>query len=117
MTEFEYQPIKKIVIRQIIKDTYPDFVDSVVFANNIPARYCNGILFAFWATPRSEVIAKNEFEGIYVWELLEFTKCDKKPDKLKRKDGIIEMAVIDVSRKQLFVDLVKWLKTQPMWKD
>ena len=117
MTEFEYQPINKVIIRQIIKETYNDFVDSIVFANNIPPRYCNGILFVFWPAQRSETIAQKEYEGIYVWELMEFAKCEKKPDTMKRKDGIVEMVVIDVSKKPLFVDMVNWLKTQQIWND
>ncbi len=117
MTEFEYTPIKKIIIRQMIKEEYQDFVDSVVIPNNIPAKWCNGVLFAYWNSQRSEIIAKSEFDGTYVWELMEFTKCEKKPDTLKRKDGIVEIGVIDVSKKQLFIDLVKWLKKQPMWED
>ena len=97
-------------MRQIIQESFDDFVSKVVMPNNIYAKWCDGILFTYWPAPRSEVIANAESNGVYTWEIVIFTKSEKNPITLKKNQGMVELPVEDVSRKKLYREFVAWLK-------
>jgi hypothetical protein len=118
MTEFEYRPIKKIIIDQIVKKSYEDFIKDVVGVSTAPALWADGILFQFWNHPVSEFLVVRALQdGVRYWDVLIFTQCDKYIPMLKRTDQHGELPVRNMQDHMVFSEFAKWLKAQPIWSD
>lgn len=118
MIEFEYRPIKKIVISQMMESPLEIFIQHTVTPQTPSIIWCDGMLFQHF---RDDVIDKIVLdrinEGILYWSFLEYCYCEKKPVKLERKDFKCEVPVVEGSHNPIFKDLVEWIKTKDQLKE
>lgn len=120
MVEIEYKPVQKIIVHEIIKNTYDEFLDNFAIPQppNVPpamARWIDGVLFMFKGYPPSQEILQDNIQGTIHWELVNFTEKEnfETPLMNPRTNGTLE--VKDNSANTAVADFIRWLKRQSQW--
>ncbi len=116
VVEVEFSPIKKVIIHEIIKDDYKEFIDLFNQpGNRTDIRWVEGVLFHFESTPKTPDIVRDQINGIIHWDVLNFTKMEKFQNEIKHpKHGAI-LQILNNSTNTVTVEIIKWLKKQPLW--
>lgn len=117
MTDFEYKPYHKVTIKELVRHDLEDFKKFYIEAGTGFLRWCNGIIFSFNTIIESEFATNSRMRGEVYWGYVAFAKMENFEEIITKKKGHGEMGVADVSNDPLFVDFVKWLRTQPIWSD
>jgi len=120
MTEIEYQPIKKIAVHEIIKQSYDDFLHAKARpqAQGMPSvsvRWADGILFSAGAFPATPELVNEQVLGTVHWQNVEFTEMETYQKILTNQNTGGSVNVVDYSNNTSIMDFVRWLKNQPMW--
>ncbi len=80
------------------------------------AYWADGVLFASFAMTESEELAKKEIVGHTYLDKIVFSKYENFSKTIKSSTNL-EIAVINVHKSKIYQDLVKWLKSQPIWNE
>ena len=120
MVEIEYQPVKKIVVHEILKSDYNDFINQFVIPlqPNMPSldlRWVNGVLFFFQGFQDTPEIIHDRIQGIIHWEACNFTEMPKYQPMLTNTNTNASVKVTDNSHNTAVSDFIRWLKTQSQW--
>ena len=115
-----HNPIKELVIHQLVKTELDEFKKKLLTNGWHQARWVGGILLVHTAPPAIDRYEDYEVQGKIFWPYCEFAKCENIPENnvIKTKDtGAAELIVVDVSNNEIFVDFAKWLKAQSIWNN
>ncbi len=120
MVEIEYKPIEKIIVHEIIKNTYDEFLNNFAVPQppNAPppvARWIDGILFTFRGYPPSPELLRDNLQGTIHWEIVNFTEMENYSSPLMNPRTNTTLQVIDNSTNTAVSDFIRWLKRQPQW--
>jgi len=120
MVDIEYQPIKKIIVHEIIKNTLDEYlrmkaVPPVPNQPVIGSRWIDGILFDPVGYPNIPEIIRDNMEGIVHWNIVNFTDLPEYKPILNHPDTGAPLQVIDNSTNTAVSDFIRWLKTQSQW--
>jgi len=116
MTEFEYFPTQRIVVHDFMEYDLDEFIDLYV-AHDANIRWIEGVLFAFSGFEKTPEIINSEINGTYHFRSFSFVRVPTYPKSLTRKDSLVSVGVIENSKNKGMVDLIRWLKTLPIWKE
>ncbi|QUC65478.1 hypothetical protein NsoK4_04340 [Nitrosopumilus sp. K4] len=116
MTDFIHQPYKTIYVRDMIKMTLDDLLNMMSTLESGNAYWVDGVLFASFAMTDSEELAKKEIQGETYLDKIIFAKYEDYTKTIKSSTNL-EINILNVQKSQLYRDLIKWLKQQPIWKD
>jgi len=115
MVDFEFNPVKKIIIHEILKWSMEEFIARFVKPNS-PLQWVDGIVMqkSTYKTQTTTMI-DDELNGVVHWAMVEFAEmADYKPTLGNEIEG--EFAPItDVSNNNGFKDFARWLKNDPRW--
>ena len=64
----------------------------------------------------SEELAKKEMQNEMYLDKIVFTKYEKYTKTVKSSTNL-EIAAISMQKSKLYVDLIAWLKAQPVWDE
>jgi len=115
MVEFEFKPIEKVVVHEILKWTLDEFIARFVKPNS-KVQWVNGIVMIRSnyqsMTPK---MVDDESNGTVHWALVEFAEmAEFKPQLLNESNNSVA-SVNDVSNNNVFGDFARWLKDDPKW--
>ena len=116
MTDFIHHPYSKIYVRDMIKMSLDDLVNMMSTLESGNAYWVDGVLFASFTMVDSEELAKKEIQGETYLDKIIFAKYENYSKTVKSSTNI-EVNILNVQKSQLYVDLISWLKTQPIWNE
>jgi len=115
MTEFVHEPVKKVIVNDIIPETMENFLYTGKLYGAVSAIWVDGIILVLVTEPGTEIAANNRMDGIRIYEQIIFIKYPKYAKTVKN-GGTYELSLRNYSNFRRFRDLAKWIKTQPEWK-
>ena len=116
MTEFVHKPYDKIYVRDMIKLNLDDLIGMMSSLDAANAYWVDGVLFASFAMTESEELAKKEMQNEMYLDKIVFAKYEKFTKTVKSSTNL-EIGVLNMEKSQLYIDLIAWLKTQPVWNE
>lgn len=116
MTEFVHKPYSTIYVRDLIKMSLDDLLNMMSTLEAGNAYWVDGVVFASFAMTDSEELAKKEIQGETYLDKIVFAKYDKYTKTAKLSNNI-EINILNVEKSQLYRELAKWLKKQPIWTE
>jgi len=116
MTEFIHKPYDKIYVRDMIQLSLDDLIGMMSSLESANAYWADGVLFASFAMTESEELAKKEMNNEMFLDKVIFAKYENYSKTVKSSTNL-EIGVLNMQKSSLYTDLIKWLKTQPIWSD
>ena len=116
MTEFKLEPIKQVIIQDIIHQDIDVFLHQCYTVTEISARWVDGMIIVFRMLTAYDNAYKDLIAGIRHYESLTFVKYPNYVKSVKWNGGNFELMLVDYSNNPRFVELAKWIKSQPIWK-
>jgi len=115
MVEFEFKPIEKVVVHEILKWSMGEVVQRLVKPNS-KVQWADGIVFirSNYQTMTPQM-ADDAANGIVHWALIEFAEMPEMKPQLINENTSAVASVNDVSNNNVFGDLVRWLRNDPRW--
>jgi len=119
MTEFEYRPYTKIIINDILKSNFKDFVHAVAQKQIPPPTWADGILFSVTHAPVSGSLLEETIkEGKVYWVAVEFCKLEDFQASIVDGDTTQAIKVVNAQHNTILVEFAKWLKKEKrFWPD
>lgn len=121
MVDVAYQPIKKIIIHEILKQSLDDFVRMKAQSapngmSPMPVRWIDGIVFAFNGMPVTpEMINERVRDGTVHWDFVEFAEMPNYQKALFHPETNVPLPIVDNSNNTAVSDVIRWLKKQRQW--
>lgn len=116
LTEFEYQPWKRIVIHEIIKLPLEHFLSGASF--NVqqggvgrPLRWVNGLILEIVSFRETDDIIKEKLNGTIHYSAISYAILEKYQPEFK-VSGNIRIAVVNVSNNKTLAELASWIKNK-----
>jgi hypothetical protein len=116
MTEFVHKPYDKIFVRDIVKLSLDDLIGMMSSLESANAYWVDGVLFASFAMTESEELAKKEMQNEMYLDKIIFAKYEKHTKTIKSSTNL-EVCVLNMQKSKLYLDLISWIKTQPIWNE
>jgi len=115
LVEFEFKPIEKVIIHEILKWSLEEFIDRFVKPSSI-VQWADGVVMIRSVfKSQSPKMVEDEANGIAHWALVEFAEMKEfKPQLVNEKTNSMAR-VNDVSTNNVFKDFARWLKNDPGW--
>ena len=114
MTEFHHKPYERIFVRDLIKLSLDDLINMMSSLESANAYWIDGVLFASFAMTESEELAKKEMQDEMYLDKIIFAKYEKYTKTVKSSTNF-EVGVLNMEKSKLYMDLISWVKTQPIW--
>ena len=113
---FEYKPYSKIIINELLKYEFDDFVH---LAAGGKLHWSNGILFQVLPAPQTALtIEKQINEGIIYWSSVQFCKLGQYQEIIVDPKSNKPIRVIKGDVNNVFVGFAQWVKEQSQfWSD
>jgi len=120
IVDIEYKPAVKIVVHEIIRSEFQDFLNMFAIpqpsgAQRPNARWIDGILFIFKGFPPSPDALRDKIQGILHWEIVNFTEMKKYTPTVTNPKNNIIIDVLDNSNNTAVSDFIRWLKNKSQW--
>jgi len=120
MVDVEYQPTKKIIVHEIIKYTFDEFLNLKVRAPNpnLPLpniRWAGGVVFSAGAYPSTSELVNQQVQGTVHYANLEFAEMEEYQPILMNQSSGGSVPVVNYSNNTAVADLIRWLKDQSQW--
>ncbi len=116
MIEFIHKPYERIFVRDMIKLSLDDLIVMMSSLEAANAYWVDQVLFASFAMTESEELAKKEMQNEMYLDKIIFAKYEKYTKTVKSSTNL-EIGVLNMQKSKLYVDLIAWLKTQPVWNE
>ena len=116
MTEFVHKPYDKIYVRDMIKLSIDDLIGMMSSLESANGYWVDGVLFASFAMTESEELAKKEMQNEMYLDKIVFAKYENYTKTVKSSTNL-EIGVLNMQKSELYRDLIKWLKMQPVWDE
>jgi len=116
MTEIKLEPIKQIVIQELIHENFENLMHYYIACQASWAIWVDGIIIDVVRYDSDEEEFKKALDGIEVFKRITFVKFPKYTKMIKWDSvGMYEIPMINHSNSQKSSTLAKWIKTQPIW--
>jgi len=115
MVDFEYKPIQKIILHEVLKWSMDEFIARFVKPNS-SVQWADGIVMvrSSYKTSTPQMV-DDEVNGIVHWAAVEFAEMPDYKPKLGNEILGAFAQVNDVSNNNVFKDFSRWLKNDPRW--
>lgn len=118
MVKITYNPIKEIVINEIVAfDSIEEFektiLPNLIVGQPVMLRWVEGVLFGYSCFPPLETIIKDRIKGILYIDALSYTMMPKyQPTRTiePQEGGKYTYGISDVSKTANLVELAQWIK-------
>jgi len=116
MTEFKIEPIKQVIIHDLVHESLDNFLQQCATLRITFVRWVDGMIIYLSTSPSDEEAYRKSMKGIKYYDKVIFVKFPKYSEKVKWNGGNIEVALLNYNNFQRFRELAKWIKTQSAWK-
>ena len=116
MTEFKLEPIQQMIIHDLIHDDLENFLYLNYVGNVISAISVEGIIIGLEALVSHQISSEQSIKNIKHYEKIVFVKYPKYTKSVKWNGGSYELVLRNYENYPRFVELAKWIKSQPIWK-
>jgi len=116
MTQFKLEPIKRVIIHDLLHESLDNFLQQCAILGISSVRWVDGMIIYISTLRSNEEDYKKSIEGIKYYEKLIFIKFPKYSEKVKWNGGNFEVALLNYNNFPRFRELAKWIKAQPVWK-
>lgn len=116
MTEFKLEPVKQVIIQDIIHQDIDIFLHQCYTKTELRAKWVDGLIISLNVTSSYPDAYKDLIAGIRYYESLTFVKYPKYVKSVKWNGGNYELMLLDYSNNLRFRELAKWIKSQLIWK-
>jgi len=116
MTTFRVEPIKQVIIHDLIHEDIENFLHHCYADGGISKIWVDGIIVDYTTYFLSDELYKMSIKGIKHYEKLVFVKHPKYVKSVKWNGGNYELMLRNYNNHPRFRALAKWIKSQPAWK-
>ena len=117
MTEFKIEPIKQVIIHDLVHEDIENFLHHCYADSEISKIWVDGIIIDYTALlVVSQIAVEQSMKGIKYYEKLVFVKYPKYTKSVKWNGGNYELMLRNYNNNPRFKALAKWIKSQPVWK-
>jgi len=116
MTEFKLEPIKQVIIHDLVHESFDNFLQQCVTLGITSVEWVDGVMIYLSTSFSNEEVYRKSMKGIKYYEKLIFVKLPKYSEKVKWNGGNFEIALLNYNNFPRFRELAKWIKSQPAWK-
>ena len=115
MTEFRTEPVKEVIVNELIQEDIENFLHQSRIGGAISAMWVDGIIIALLTASLTESHAKKFLDGTRIYEKVIFVKYPKYTKSVKWNGGNYELALRNYKNNPRFVRFAKWIKSQSVW--
>lgn len=118
MVSIKYQPIKEIVVHELVKVNSVEEFLSMRTANiplggaANPARWVDGILYEASGYPPTPEVIKDQLQDILHLAAIEYTEMKEYKPFLQNKANNVILPIINMSHNLVTKEVGKWLRNQ-----
>ena len=116
MTEFKLDPIKLVIIRELIHESLDNFIHTSVATGGTVRYWIDGIIIDTDISRADEEPFKKSILGTEYYDRVVFVKYPEYTKKIRWDGGNYEIALVDCTNYVTMRELAKWIKSQPVWK-
>jgi len=116
MTEFKIEPIRQVIIHDLVHEDIENFLHHCYVDIDISKIWVDGIIIDYTGIGFSETLVKESMNGIKRYEKLVFVKYPKYAKSVKWNGANYELMLRNYNNNPRFKALAKWIKSQPAWK-
>ena len=117
LTLFTIKPVEEVLIADLIQDDLENFLYISRVSNASSAIWVEDMIIGLLPSPTTEKNVERYFEGIRIYEKVVFVKYPKYTKTVKWNGGNFELGLRNYKNFPRFVELAKWIKTQPVWNE
>ena len=116
LVEFRLEPIKQMVIQNLIQEDIENFLHQCYVNNTTSAFWVNGMIIRTDNyTGGFDEKFKKMMSGTKYFEKVTFVKFPEYTQKVKWSGGNYELVLLNYRNNFRFCSLAKWIKSQPIW--
>ena len=118
MISIKYQPIKEIIIHELVKvNSVEEFLNirtaNVPLGGSAnPARWVDGILYEASGYPPTPEVIKDQLQDILHFAAVEYTEMKEYKSYLKNSTNNVVLPIINMSNNEIIKEIGRWLKKQ-----
>lgn len=117
MIEFKFEPLKQIIIHDLIHENLENFLYHCYTVSQTSAMWIDGIIIGIIESQSNlEIGFEKTVNGIQHYDKVIFVKCPKYTKSLKWNGGNYEILLQNDTNFPELKALAKWIKSQPVWK-
>ena len=116
MTEFKIEPIQQVIIHDLIHEDMENFLHVCYVSSLISAIWVDGIIISLVPLDSSHVNSEQSIRNLKYFERIFFVKYPKYTKSVKWNGGNYELMLRNYKNLPRFIELAKWIKSQPVWK-
>jgi len=117
VTDIKREPIKKIIIQDIIHENLENFLYRCYTLGEMSAMWVEGMIIDVIEDQSNlEIGFEKSIEGIRYYEKIIFVKYPQYTKSIKWNGGNYEIFLRNDSNYARLKELAKWVKSQPEWK-
>ena len=118
MTEFISEPVKKVIIQDLVHESLDNFLYRCYTFDETSASWIDGmIILVFEEQSNFEIGFEKSINGIRYYERVLFVKYPKYAKSIKWNGGNFEILLRNDSNYCQLKKLATWIKSQPEWKE
>lgn len=116
MTEFKIEPIQQVIIHDLIHDDLENYLHVCYLSGTISSIWVDGMIIGLVPLDSAQLSSEQSMKNIKYYEKLVFVKYPKYTKSVKWNGGNYELVLRNYTNYPRFVELAKWIKSQPVWK-
>ena len=116
MTEFKIEPIRQMIIHDLIHEEIENFLHHCYADSQVSKIWVDGIIIDYTPLGFGETTQKESMKGIKRYSKLVFVKYQKYAQTVKWNVCNYELVLRNYNNNPRFRALAKWIKSQPVWK-
>ena len=116
MTEFKLEPIQQVIIHDLVHDDVENFLHLSYVYGAISAIWVDGIIMGLEPLVSHQTSSEQSIKNLRYYEKIVFVKYPKYTKSVKWNGGNYELVLRNYKNHPRFVELAKWIKSQPIWK-
>jgi hypothetical protein len=117
MTEFRIKPVKEVIVFDIVQEDLENFLYTCRIHIIPNAIWVEGMIISLDLCRATEKNVERFFEGTRIYDKVTFVKFPEYSKTVKWNGGTYELPLRNYQNFSRFVELAKWIKEQPEWKE
>ena len=118
MTKFLFEPMEKIIVKNLVHEDPENLVHQIVASREYTAYWVNGIMIyiptLIFGAGKQEY--QNMEKGIQYFHKVVFAKFPKYKSSVNERNCSNYITLLNYNNNNKFNELSNWIESQPIWK-